>query len=217
MTARTDAGTDPGTDAGTTDRGASKPALSSVPLHPLLAARWSPRALDPHTEIDDERFTALFEAARWAPSWGNTQPARYIAGRRGAETFERIHATLSRGNHGWTMSAAALAIGVAKTADEDGEPLPYGEYGLGLATENLVLQAVGDGLVAHQMAGFDREAARAAFDIPPGFEPLVAIAVGGPGSDEDLPEKLRDKERAPRSRLPLSELVFGTGWGSAAF
>lgn len=192
----------------------SKPALSSVPLHPLLAARWSPRALDPNTELSDEQFTALFEAARWAPSWGNTQPARYLAGRRGEDTFDRIHATLSRGNRGWAAPAAALAIGVARTADEDGEPLPYAEYGLGLATENLVLQAVGDGLVAHQMAGFDREAARTAFAIPAEFEPMVAIAVGGYGFPEELPEKLQAKEAAPRSRLPLSEVVFSGRWGS---
>lgn len=189
-----------------------KPADSSVPLHPLIAQRWSPRGLDPAVELGDRQFTALFEAARWAPSWGNTQPARYVAGRRGDDTFGRIHATLSRGNRGWAENAAALAIGVARLVDEDGETLPYGEYGLGLASENLVLQAVAEGLVAHQMAGFDREAARTEFKIPEGFEPLVAIAIGGPGSAEHLPERLQEKEAAPRTRLPLSEFVFGGSW-----
>src|SRR5919108_1971525 len=111
----------------------AKPADSSVPLHPLLAERWSPRALDPAVELTDRQFTALFEAARWAPSWGNTQPARYIAGRRDDGTFGRILGTLSRGNRGWAASAAALAIGVTQTVNDDGEPLPYGEYGLALA------------------------------------------------------------------------------------
>ena len=195
----------------------TKPADSSVPLHPLIAERWSPRALDPSVELTDAQFTALFEAARWAPSWGNTQPARYIAGRRGEDTFARIHGTLSRGNHGWTQPAAALAIGVARTLDDDGEPLPYGEYGLGLASQNLVLQAVAEGLVAHQMAGFDREKARAEFAIPEDFEPLVAIAVGGLGSPEGLPERLQQKEAAPRSRLPLEALVFTGTWGNGLF
>lgn len=192
----------------------AKPADTSVPLHPLLAQRWSPRALDPAVELTDEQFIALFEAARWAPSWGNTQPARYIAGRRGDDTFRRIHGTLSRGNHGWTMPAAALAIGVAKTIDDEGEPLPYAEYGVGLATENLALQAVADGLVAHQMAGFDRAAARAEFGIPEGFEPLVAIAVGRQGPMDALPERLQQRELAARSRKPLAEIVFSVTWGS---
>jgi nitroreductase len=197
--------------------GLAKPADSSVPLHPLLAERWSPRALDPAVELTDRQFTALFEAARWAPSWGNTQPARYIAGRRGDDTFERILGTLSRGNRGWAASAAALAIGVTQMVNDDGEPLPYGEYGLALASQNLVLQAVAEGLVAHQMAGFDRSVARSEFAIPDGFEPLVAIAVGSQGLIDALPERLRDKEVAPRSRHPLSELVFTGTWGSALF
>ncbi|MBA8827415.1 nitroreductase [Saccharopolyspora lacisalsi] len=194
-----------------------KPADSSVPLHPLLAERWSPRGLDPEVELTDKQFTALFEAARWAPSWGNTQPARYLAGRRGDEAFTRILSTLSRGNHGWAANAAVLAIGVTRTVDEEGEPLPYGEYGLGLATENLVLQAVSEGLVAHQMAGFDREAARAEFAVPQGFEPLVAIAVGARGTTDELPDKLREKEAAPRSRKPLSDVVFSGNWGDPTF
>lgn len=195
----------------------AKPADSSVPLHPLLATRWSPRALDPAAVVTDQQFRALFEAARWAPSWGNTQPARFVAGRRGEDVFDRIHGTLSRGNRGWAGSAAALAIGVARMADEDGEALPYGEYGVGLAAQNLVLQAVAEGLVAHQMAGFDREAVRAEFDVPPEFEPVVAIAVGGVASPEVLPGKLQEKENAARSRRPLADLVFTTTWGESAF
>ncbi len=194
-----------------------KPAHSSVPLHPLLSERWSPRGLDPNVTLTDQQFTALFEAARWAPSWGNTQPARYVAGRRGDDTYERIHATLSRGNHGWAGNAAALAIGVAQLVTDDGESLPYGEYGLGLSSENLVLQAVAEGLVAHQMAGFDREAARVEFKIPDGFEPLVAIAIGGLGATEGLPDKLREKETAERTRRPLSEFVFSGSWDTPTF
>ncbi|SDK30414.1 Nitroreductase [Actinopolyspora mzabensis] len=194
-----------------------KPADSSVPLHPLLAERWSPRALDPGVELTDKQFTALFEAARWAPSWGNTQPARYIAGRRGESTFDKLHGTLSRGNHGWAGNASALVLGVVKLTDDDGETLPYGEYGLGLATENLVLQAEGEGLVAHQMAGFDRAAAREAFGIPTDYEPMVVVAVGAAGDAEQLPERLREKEAAPRSRIPLTEFVFSDSWQEPTF
>lgn len=193
------------------------PAPTSVPLHPLLAERWSPRVLDPTAELSDEQFRALFEAARWAPSWGNTQPAHFIAGRRGEHTFELVHGTLSRGNSGWAGSAGMLAIGVAQRTNDEGEPLPYGEYGLGLAAQNLVLQAVAEGLVAHQMAGFDLQAAREAFAIPDGHEPLVAIAVGRLARGFDgIPERLRDKELAPRTRKPLTDVVFTGAWGDPA-
>ena len=204
-------------EEGPGEEGVVKKAETSVPLHPLLAQRWSPRALDERVELTDQQFTALFEAARWAPSRGNTQPARYIAGRRGEPTFERIHSTLSRGNSVWTRPAAALMIGLARVLEDDGSPFTHGEYGLGLATENLVLQAEAEGLVAHQMAGFDRDAARAEFNIPREYEPVVAIAVGGEGSLDALPERLQQKEVAARTRKPLSELVFTDSWGSPAF
>lgn len=199
------------------DTALAKPADSSVPLHPLLQSRWSPRAFDPENELTAGQFTALFEAARWAPSWGNTQPARYIAGQRGDDTFKRIFHTLADGNKAWAESAAVLVIGAARTLDESGEPFPYGEYGLGLATENLVLQAVAEGLVAHQMAGFDRDAASAEFDIPVEFEPLVAIAVGAQGAVDALPKGLQDREVAERTRHPLPQLVYGGSWGNALF
>lgn len=194
-----------------------KPADSSVPLHPLLAERWSPRALDPDTELADKQFLALFEAARWAPSWGNTQPARFLAGRRGEETFEKLHGTLSRGNHGWAGNAGALILGVARHTNDEGEQLPYGEYGLGLAVENLVLQAGAEGLVAHQMAGFDRQAAREAFAVPEDYEPLVVIAVGAQGDAAELPDRLGEKENAARSRMELDRIVFSRAWNEPRF
>ena len=48
-----------------------KTASTTVPVHPLLAERWSPRGFDRAHEIGDEALSALLEAARWAPSAGN--------------------------------------------------------------------------------------------------------------------------------------------------
>jgi nitroreductase len=193
-----------------------KLADSSAELHPLIAARWSPRALDPTAELTDAQSRALLEAARWAPSFGNTQPARYLVGRRGDETFARIFEVLNTGNQSWTHAAAALLIAVAVTRNEKGE-IPYAEYGVALATENLVLQAVAEGLVAHQMAGFDREATRRVFGLPADATPLVAVAVGRLGDPALLDERRRDRELAPRSRLPLRDIAFAGEWGHPAF
>jgi hypothetical protein len=145
---------------------ADKRARSSVPLHPLIAQRWSPRALDPTAEVTEQQLRALLEAARWAASYGDTEPARYLIGRRGDPTFRRIHGILTGGNPSWTEAAAALLLGAVVTTNDKGD-VPYAEYGLALASQNLVLQAVAEGLVAHQMAGFDHEAARQEFALPP--------------------------------------------------
>jgi nitroreductase len=193
-----------------------KDAETSVALHPIIAARWSPRAMDPNGQVGDEVLRALLEAARWAPSYGNTQPARYLVGRRGDETHARIFALLSRRNQGWAHSAAALLLCCMVTTNEKGL-LPLPEYGTGLASENRVLQAVAEGMVAHQMGGFDKAGAKAAFALPADVEPLTVIAVGTPGAPELLDEDRRKKELAPRRRIPLSEMAFAGEWGKPAF
>lgn len=191
-------------------------ADSSVELHPLIATRWSPRALDPDGEVSDAALRTLLEAARWAPSHGNTQPARYLIGRRGDEAFARIYELLNRGNKGWAHAAAVLLLACAQTVNEKGEIL-LAEYGVGLASENLVLQAVALGLVAHQMAGFNATGARLVFELPDEVRPLAVIAVGVLGPPELLPEDRRAKETAPRRRLPLGEIAFAGEWGNPAF
>lgn len=191
-------------------------AETSVPVHPLIAARWSPRALDPDGKVTDEQLRAVLEAARWAPSNGNTQPARFLVGRRGDDTFGRLFDLLSRRNQGWAHPAAVLLLACAATENEKGAvPMPV--FGVGLAAENLALQAVAEGLVAHQMGGFDKEGAKLVFSLPPDVEPQVVIALGTLGSPDLLDDDRRAKELAPRRRKPLSEIAFTGEWGTPIF
>lgn len=194
----------------------SKPARTSVGVHDLIAQRWSPRAYDPDGKVTEDQLRALLEAARWAPSYGNTQPARYLVGRRGDDVFARILGALNEGNKAWAHRVAVLMCGIALTRNDKGD-IPLAEYGLGLATENLVLQAVAEGLAAHQMAGFDREAIRRDFALPAHTVPVAAIAVGVQGPAQLLgdPRKI-DRELAERGRVPLGEFAFAE-WGTPAF
>ncbi|MEV7093652.1 nitroreductase family protein [Amycolatopsis sp. NPDC051045] len=193
-----------------------KPAVTSVPIASLMTERWSPRAFDESARVTTDQVKALLEAARWAPSFGNTQPARYLVGLRGTPSFDAILATLNSGNRAWAHRASLLLIGVMVTTNSKGS-VPYAEYGLGLASENLVLQAVELGLIAHQMAGFSPDAVRAAFTLPEDAVPKVAIAVGSPASPEVLEEERRiERERAERVRVPLAEFAFTGSWGTPA-
>jgi len=173
--------------------------------------------LDPAGTVDADALRPLFEAASWAASSGNLQPYRYLLGRRGSATFERIFGVLKPRNQQWTRAAAALALGIAVTADDDGRPLPYARYDLGQATAQLALQAVAGGLVVHQMAGFLPDAASAEFGLPPHHEPAVAIAIGVLGTPDALPEDLRVREARPRRRRPLAETVFDGDYHTPAF
>ncbi|HEY0807435.1 MAG TPA: nitroreductase family protein [Pseudonocardiaceae bacterium] len=195
---------------------AHKLAQPSVPLHPLITQRWSARALDPRAEVSDQQLRALLEAARWAASYGDTEPARYLVGRRGDDTFRRIHGLLTRSNQEWSAPAAVLMLGAVVTVNEKGD-VPYAEYGLALASQNLVLQAVAEGLIGHQMAGFDKDAARREFALPDDVAPVITIAIGGLGDPNQLIERRRAREMAPRVRRPLSELAFTGEWGHPLF
>lgn len=193
----------------------SRLADTAVPVHPVVAARWSPRALDPAATIDDATLTAVLEAARWASSWGGSQPARFVVGRRGDETFDGLVSTLSRGNRSWAPNASALVLGVTRVRDGD-TALTHGAFDLGQAVAQLALQAVAEGLVTHPMAGFDADAARARFAIPEDFAPLVLVAVGSLADPDTMEAGLAAKERRPRARRPLAEIAFAGTWGTPA-
>lgn len=192
-------------------------AETSVPIHELMANRWSPRAFDPDAKVTSEQLQAMLEAARWAPSFGNTQPARFLVGTRGDDTYRRIFGTLTTRNQSWTQRAGALLVALAITRNEKGE-IPYAEYGVGLAGENLALQAEAEGLHVHQMAGFDPDGVRREFTLPEEVRPIVAIAVGVLGPAELLTDE-RDlaRETGPRNRVPLAEYAFTGDWGQPAF
>jgi nitroreductase len=81
----------------------------------------------------------------------------------------------------------------------------------------LVLQAEAEGLHVHMMAGFNSDAVRDAFNVPPDYEPITAFAIGYLGDPNSLPEKLRERELARRVRRPLSETVFTETWNQPAF
>ncbi|MET9629285.1 nitroreductase family protein [Lentzea sp. NPDC006480] len=185
-------------------------------MNELISQRWSPRAFDANATITDDELRVLLEAARWAPSHGNSQPARFIVGKRDTPTFAAIYETLRPGNKTWAHRASVLLIGCVITADSRGD-LPNIEFGLGLAMENIALQAVDLGLIAHMMGGFDKSAAHTAFAMPDDVRPLVVMALGHHGNLEDLPEDLQAREQRERRRNPLSEMVFTETWGQSLF
>ena len=194
-------------------------AVTAVPLHPVLADRWSTRAYD-GSPVDESALTALLEAARWAPSAMNAQPWRFLVGRRGLEgadtTWQAIHASLAEGNRLWADRASVLIVATARTSNADGTPRGVGPYELGLAVAQLSMQAHADGLHVHQMGGFDPDAVRFTLNVPDDFTPYVVLAIGRRGDDDHLPEFLRAREAAARERLPLAEIAFAGTWGEAA-
>jgi nitroreductase len=186
-------------------------AVTAAPIEEILAVRWSPRSFDRDAVVTEEQVTSLLEAARWAASASNVQARRFIVGRRGTETFDRIEQHLMGFNRVWAPNASLLVLAVAVTAPEGDGPVGahrWAEYDLGQAMANLVSQAHALGLHAHPMGGIEVADLRAEFDLPERFLPVTVTAIGTVASPDLLPEKQRERETAERARLPLDELVL---------
>lgn len=189
-----------------------KPAETSVPIHALLASRWSPRVFADR-DVSTEDLQALFEAARWAPSCFNAQPWRYlVATRAEAEGHARFGRCLVDGN-AWARVAPVLVCAVAQEAFErNGKPNAWALHDVGLASMSLVVEAEARGLACHQMAGFVPDTTRAELGLPEGWSPVAFLALGHPVPAEDLTAEQAESEGGPRSRKPLEEVVRGARW-----
>ena len=194
-----------------------KPAETQYPIHDLIKRRWSPRAFSAQA-VEREKLLSLLEAARWAASCFNEQPWSFIvATKESEEEYERLLGCLVESNARWARQAPVLMLSVAKlNFERNAKPNRHAFHDVGQAAASLTLQATALGLVVHQMAGFDVAKAREQFNIPEGYEPVAAIAVGYQGDAGSLPEDLREKEVAPRTRRPLESFVYTGTWGQTS-
>src|SRR3954453_8431823 len=187
---------------------AQKTAATSVPLHPLLAQRWSPRGLAADHELGQRSVLALLEAARWAPSANNSQPWRFLVAHRAEEAFTRLLGSLAPGNRSWAHAASALVLVAAQTVDDTGRPRPWALFDTGQAVATLSVQAEAEELGVHQMGGLEVAAAHREFDLEATLSPLVVLAVGRRDPDAELPEGLAARGSAPRRREPPEGLML---------
>jgi hypothetical protein len=126
-------------------------------------------------------------------------------------------ACLVEGNQAWAKAAPVLALGCTSlNFTLNGKPNAAAVHDLGLASATLTLEATARGLVVHQMIGILPDKARSEYGIPEGYQPLTGLAIGYAADPGNLPEKFRERDLAPRSRKPLTEIVFGGTWGAAS-
>lgn len=181
---------------------------------PALAQRRSPRAYAAQP-VPAAELHQVFAAASSASSCFGEQPWRFLVGTRDAspEAYEKILASLAEFNQPWAQAAPVLAVSIAKTHfSHDSNPNAWARHDVGQAVATLAVQGAALGLQIHQMAGFSSDKVRASFGIPAGYEPVAVFTLGYPGDPAALPDALREREMAPRTRKPLAEFLFEGGW-----
>ncbi len=106
---------------------------------------------------------------------------------------------------------------IRTTFRQSGKPNRVALHDLGAAAALLSLQATAEGLQAHQMAGVNLSQVRLAYEIPDGYEPQTAIALGYANKTPTDPNHpLASRDRQPRVRMDLDEVVFSDRFGHPA-
>jgi nitroreductase len=198
-----------------TKRGAS--SQGGKEIRDVLRGRWSTKVFSDKL-VGSEKLRTILEAARWAPSSFNEQPWSFIVARKeNRQDYNALLSSLSERNQAWARHAPVLILTVAKlNLTINGQLNRHAFHDVGLATENLILQASALGLSTHPMGGFSIEKGRAVLGIPEGYEPVTVIALGY------LPELMESDQSSSslvaknRSRKPLDEFVFEGRWGHRA-
>lgn len=202
-------------------RAVDKRLDTRYPVLPAILERWSPRSFADR-QPEPHKLQSMFEAARLAPSAHNTQPTRFLMGRKGHGTaYDRLFDCLEPHNREWAHCVPVLVLASVmrrrfSQPKADYVPYPHAMHDLGLAVMSLMLQGQHLGLHCHPMAAFDPEKAQADLAVPALFAPGIMIAIGYLGAPDALPPELRQKETSQRTRRPLEETVFEEEWGLAS-
>jgi len=143
----------------------------------------------------------------------NEQPWNFIIATQGDSIeYERLVSCLSEVNLEWARRAPVLMLLVVRlNSGSNGARNTHAFRDSRHAASNLLLRAEAMGLTAEQMAGFDAAKARAQFQIPAGFEPTAAIAVGYPTDVRGV--SVVPQNGAISSDRPFESFVFTGSWG----
>jgi len=166
----------------------------------LVEERRSIRAFDASYRVSEEEMSKLVYAAIQAPSWKNSQTARYYAA-LSDEMIEKVSECLPAFNAASAKGAALVVttfVANRSGFERDGNPTNecgngWGYYDLGLHNENFVLQATDMGLSTLIMGIRDAQKLREVFSIP---ETETVVAVIAVGKAAQSPEKPKRKEPA---------------------
>jgi nitroreductase len=186
----------------------TKIANTDFPIHRLIARRWRARAFSTK-KVEKSKILSILEAARWAPSSRNEQPWRYIVFTDdNPEKIDKARSVLLEINNYAKRASILICAITKKTYSDTGTYNKLHFHDLGAANENMFLESFNQGLIMHEMGGFDRDKARKVFNISDEYEIGIMIAIGYQDSHQILPERYREKAFSPRERKPLSKIAF---------
>jgi nitroreductase len=179
----------------------------------VMEAIKSRRSIRKYTtdSVSDSDIETVLDAARWAPSWANTQCVRWIVV-RDPDTKARLADTLSSTNpaRDAVRTVPVLLVACAQTGRagfKRGEAVTdKGDYwymfDVASASQSLMLAAVELGLGTIHVGLFDAKKAEGILGVPEGVRVVELIPLGHPAEQPEGP-----------GRKELKEIVFHERWG----
>jgi nitroreductase len=192
---------------------AVKQTESTFSISELLAKRISGREYNAEKQIPHNVLLRLLEAGRWSPSCYGDQPWRFIVFDRyqDRESWQHALSLVHEKNRSWAQHAPVLILVAAATNfSHNQKPNDYAAYDTGAAMMSLSVQATEEGLMVHQMGGFDKAAAHTEFQLPSDVNALAMVAVGYPADPSILDTDNTQKDG--RTRKPLAQTFFMGRW-----
>ena len=162
------------------------------------------------TLMPEDDLNTILEAARWAPSWANTQCWRFVVV-RGPETKAKLAETLSPNNRASSAIIEAPIVIVAcaelkKSGFYHGEPCTdkgdWFMFDVALAMQNMTLAARALGLGTVHVGYFDSKKVAEMLDLPEGVAVVEMTPLGYPAAESKVPP-----------RRELAEIVFHEKYG----
>jgi len=149
-------------------------------------------------KVPPETLTAILEAARWSPSWANTQCWEIVVV-HDPGVKQRLQATLPpKGNPAagaMVQAPVVLALcGRLKSSGyyKDQATTKFGDwfmFDLGIACQTICLTAHALGLGTVVVGLFDHARAKAVLNVPEGYELVAMIPLGFPAKISSAPNR----------------------------
>lgn len=152
--------------------------------------------------VEEEKLQAVLEAARWAPSWANTQCTEIIVVKDGAVKKE-LSTILSKKNPATLAVENAPVVlvvcGSLKKAGFYNEKAltKFGDwfmYDLGLSTQNICMAAHQQGLGTVIAGALDHDKAAEILGVPEGYEVVAILPLGYPDHEPPAPKRKNQQE-----------------------
>ena len=164
----------------------------------LVESRRSIRSYAPDTTITKEELEDIIKCAQQAPSWKNSQTARYYVAYTKEAVSNVITKTLPEFNQNSSANSAAIIVTCFEKTrsgfERDGKPTnelgdEWGAYDLGLSNMLLCLKARELGYDTLIMGIRDDKALRSELSIPDSQEVVAVISVGKRQADPNKPAR----------------------------